>query len=129
MIANWKVVTLLLILGALCLSVTVAWWGFRGGNGPTLSRWRRLLFRCGLVGNVVSLVLLLSFIVHAQLIWYGVTKAMDLDRAYPVLSFIVVSLLTVVCGMFGRRTPRLLVILNGVALTILWYEFALAFSV
>lgn len=115
-------------LASVCASLTLAWWRFRSGANLTLSRWRRVVLGCGLVGNTASLALLLSFLLLTLLVKHGMSRYTHLLWAFSFLFWIAFSLGTVPCGAFGRGISRLLVMANGVVLAFLWYMLGLANS-
>jgi hypothetical protein len=115
-------------LASLCASLIFAWRLFRRGENLTLSRWRRMVLGCGLVGNTASLVLLLSFLALTLLVKHGMSKYAHLLWAFSFLFWIALSLGTVPCGAFGRGISRFLVMANGVVLAFLWYMLGLANS-
>jgi len=113
---------------AVCASLLVAWWRFPNKNQPSLTRWRQLVLRFGLIGNTLSIALLCSFLVLALLAKYGNPKASHLLWAFDFLLWIVISFATVLLGAFGRGVSRFLVMANGVVLSCLWYLLGLANS-
>ena len=117
-----------LLVGSLCASLIFAWWRFRRGANLTLSRWRRVVLGCGLVGNTASLAVLLSFLVLTLLVKHGMSRYAHLLWAFSFLFWIALSLGTVPCGAFGRGISRFLVMANGVVLAFLWYMLGLANS-
>lgn len=121
-------VVLALTLIAVCVSLVAAWWRFELAGSAGLLRARRFLFRCGLIGSTASLLLVLAFTMHALLIKHDLARPVDLDRLYPVLTFLVISFVAAVCGAFGRGTARFLLMASGLVLTILWYLLGLAVS-
>ena len=60
-----------LVVVAVCASLLVAWWRFPNKNQPSLTRWRQLVLRFGLIGNTLSIALLCSFLILALLAEYG----------------------------------------------------------
>ncbi len=117
-----------LALTGLCVSVTAGWWRFPDQGHLVLSRWRRTVLRGGLVGNTLSLALLLSFLVLSLLVKHGMPGYAYLLWAVSFLFWMAFSLGTVLCGAFGRGASRLLVMTNGTLLTLLWYLVGLASS-
>jgi hypothetical protein len=102
----------LLLLGS-------TWWFYRRER-ESLSRWRKILFVSGIFANLVSAMVLLSFIIQVYIISRG-SKPVDLDRAYPVLEMLGLGMLTAVLGTSGRRVSRLFLIGNGLLTAVFWY--------
>ena len=127
---RWSLDDALFVLAVmvLCVSLIVTWWRFRDTRYPQLSSWRRIALRCGLLGNTVSLVLLLSFIALALFLRQAMPRYTHLLWAFSFLFWIAFSLATVLCGAFGRGGSRFLVMANGLLLTFLWYLLGLANS-
>jgi hypothetical protein len=105
------------LLVAIAVSVLVGWRLSLSGKLPELSTWRRRLLLLGLIGNAASLILFLTAIFQPALI----SKAANIQD-YRV--FFPLAVVSVILGAFGRRVPRVLVILNGLALTFLWLDLA-----
>jgi hypothetical protein len=105
------------LLAAITVSVFMGWWLSLSGKMPELSTWRRRLLLLGLIGNAASLIVFLAAIFQPALI----SKAASIQN-YRV--FFLLAVVSVVLGAFGRRVPRVLVILNGLALTFLWLDLA-----
>ncbi len=117
-----------LVVLALTVSVIVAWVRFPQHGTPDVTRWRRTASLVGLVGNTLSLGLLLGFLVLALLAKYRNSNYVHLLWAFSFLFWIGFSFATAVCGAFGRGLARLLVTANGIALASLWYVLGLANS-
>lgn len=117
-----------LVVAAVCASLMIAWWRFPNKNQPSLTRWREVVLRFGLIGNTLSIGLLCSFLVLALLSKYGASRSLQLLGAFSFLFWIAFSLATVLFGAFGRGVSRLLVMANGVVLAFLWYLLGLANS-
>jgi hypothetical protein len=83
-----------------------------------LPAWRRRLLVLGLIGNVGSLLGFLVLILHSVFM-PTVTASI---RNYTI--FVLLAFASIILGMFGNRASRVLVILNGFALTYLWLELA-----
>lgn len=105
------------LLVAIAVSVSLGWRLSRSQKLPTLSTWRRRLLQLGLFGNAASLIGLLAVIVMI-LMHSGVGDF----RRYRI--FFPLSVVPIALGAFGRRVPRVLVILNGLVLTFLWLDLA-----
>jgi hypothetical protein len=102
----------------LWISLLIAWWRFRVVTRLSLSTWRRIVFRAGLAGNALSLLLLSGFLAFTPMLYRTC-----------LLSFgLLFALFTVVLGAFGRSLPRLLVMVNAVSLAYLWLLLGLANS-
>ena len=114
------------LLVALIVSVGFAWFLSLALRQRDLSAWRRRLFFLGLVGNTLSLALFLVVNLHGLLISRGVVGAVDLVGTYRVFLPLEVTLASIVCGAFGTRVPRFLVVLNGLVLGFLWLNYGAA---
>ncbi len=115
-----------LVVAAVLVSLLTAWWFAR--DQSSLSSWRRVVFRSGLIGNTLSISLLCIFLVFALLVNIGNPTYPHLLWAFSFLFWIVLSLATSVLGLFGRGIPRFLVMANGIVLAALWYVLGLANS-
>lgn len=93
-------------------------------EGESLGFWRRLVFLTGIIFNLVSAAVLMSFKIHA----FAATKPVDLDRLYPVLEMLGASFLAAIFGCCGKRASRVLLIVDGLLTTGLWYFAALSAS-
>jgi hypothetical protein len=116
-----------MILPLLLLLLLWVSWKFYSNERQALVCWRRTLFLTGIVINAVSLGVLLSFLIHAYIVAHGRTP-LDIDRMYPVLSMLGLSLVASIFSLFGGRVARLVLLVNGFATAILWYLAALATS-
>jgi hypothetical protein len=96
-------------------------------EGQNVARFRRVLFLIGLIGNVLSAIVLLVFLSHAYVAAHGTTP-IDLDRVYPVLELLGLGLLATILAFFGRRLSRLLLFAGGLVTAASWYIAALAVS-
>jgi hypothetical protein len=105
------------LLGVIAVSVFLGWRLSLPEKLPTLSSWRRRLLLLGLFGNAASLVGLLT-VIATILTHSGLGDFRQFRILFP-LSFVPIAL-----GVFGRRTPRVLVIANGLVLIILWLDLA-----
>ena len=116
---------IILILIIVCVALIFAWW-----RRPrlTLIRSRRIALDCGLVGNTVSLALLVIFLGLTLLVNHGMTKYSHFLWAFSFLFWIAFSVASALCGVFGRGVSRILVIANGILLAALWYIAGLANS-
>ena len=78
------------------------------------------MLHLGLIGNTASLILLMAVVSNAMLNSKGGVSGIDL---HPRVSapFTVAPL---ALGRFGRRVPRVLVILNALVLTFVWLDLA-----
>jgi hypothetical protein len=105
---------------AIAGSVFMGWRLSRSGRLRELPTWRRRLLDLGLIGNTASLTLLLAVLFQMMLKSEGVVANFELLSRVSI-PFTVAS---VVLGVFGRRLPRILVILNGLLLTFFWLDLA-----
>lgn len=71
----------------------------------------------GLTGNTILLTGLLAVVFQVVVM----SKGVDI-RNYRIL--FPVGLASVVLGIFGKRLPRFLVVVNGLVLTFLWLQLA-----
>jgi uncharacterized membrane protein YedE/YeeE len=104
-------------LVAIAVSVLVGLGLSLSARLPELPSWRRLLLLLGLAANAASLIVYLLIVYQPVLIM----------RASSILNYRVffpVAVISIVLGAFGKRVPRVLVILNGLALTLLWLDLA-----
>jgi hypothetical protein len=83
-----------------------------------LPTWRRHLLLLALIGNAGSLAGFLVLIFGSV---FMPNVSADI-RNYRI--FFVLALVSIILGAFGKRASRVLVILNGLALTYLWLELA-----
>jgi hypothetical protein len=114
---------LALLLVALLASAGVAWWRFLAGTPPDTTAWRRRLFILGLVANSLSVVLFSAFTVEAVLISRGALGGRDLIASYKFFLPIQLSAAAVICGAFGKRLSRILVVLSGLVLSFMWLNY------
>jgi hypothetical protein len=106
------------LLVAIAVSVIVGWMLSVSGKLPDLPTWRRRLLLLGLLGNGVSLVLFLTISFGPRLISNWSVDIYHYRLSLPV------TVAPILLGAFGRRVPRVLVILNGLVLTLLWFNLA-----
>ena len=105
---------------ALTVSVFMGWKLSLSGRLGELPRWRRLLMHLGLIGNTASLTLLLAVLFQMIVKFEGEVSNFELlSRVSIPFTFA-----PVVLGAFGKRIPRVLVILNAMVLTYLWLDLA-----
>jgi len=116
-----------LVVAAVCASLSIACWK-RATDLAALTRWRQLVMSLGLIGNMVSIVLLCVFIALAVLAKLGTTSSWRLLGAFSFLFWIAFNLASALLGAFGRGVSRSLVMANGVLLAFLWYLLGLANS-
>lgn len=117
-----------LVVGIVCVGLAVTWWRFRDTRYPEMIKWRRIALRSGLVGNTLSLVLLLAFLALSLFRNEAMLTHPYLRVVFSFLFWTAFSLATGLCGAFGRGGARLLVIAGGVLLASLWYLLGLANS-
>jgi hypothetical protein len=81
-----------------------------------------------LIGNTVSLALCLADLVRLQLIMRGIVGYAPLGWAdtWALTALFTLILASTVCGAFGSGLARLLTILAGILLTMLWFLLALS---
>ena len=108
------------ILVAIAASVFMGWRLSLPGRLRGLPIWRRRLTELGLIGNAVSLALLLAVLFQTMLRSGGEVSNFELLSRVSI-PFTVAP---VILGAFGRRVPRVLVIANGLVLTFLWLDLA-----
>lgn len=118
---------LLMILTVLPLILLWPTWKFYRKEGGAFPGWRKVLFLAGVVVNLVSTVVLISFTINAYLVSRGTTPV-DLDRMYPVLSMLGLGLVTAGLALSGKRISRLILVGNGLLTAFLWYLVGLAAS-
>jgi hypothetical protein len=63
------------------------------------------------------------FTVEAVLISRGVPAGTDLIASYKLFLPIELSVAAVICGVFGRRLPRVLVVLSGLVVSFMWLNY------
>lgn len=105
------------LLGAIVVSVLVGWRLSLRPKIAELPSWRRRLLLLGLLANGVSLALFLTASFAPRLIANWPTRTFF---SYSWSLCVPVAVASILLGAFGKRVPRVLVILNGVALTWLW---------
>jgi|GEM_PF-6238462 len=106
------------LLGAIAVSIFLGWRLSLPARVPGLPAWRRRLLLLGLLANCVSLALLLVLSFGPPLMRNWSPDIYNYRVSLPV------TLAPIVLGAFGRRVARVLVILNGVVLTFLWFSLA-----
>ena len=112
-------VAYLCLLATIVISVISGWRLSLRSNGSELPVWRRRLLRLGLLANAISLASFLTASFAPRLIDNFPSGAFfNYNWSLSVPIAVASSLL----GAFGKRVPRFLVILNGVALTWLWFN-------
>lgn len=111
-------ISYVVLLVAIAVSIFLGWRLSLPPRVPGLALWRRRLLFVGLLANVVSLVLFLVVSFVPQIVRHWSPDIYNYRVALPV------ALAAVVLGAFGKRTPRILVIVNGLVLTFLWFSLA-----
>lgn len=114
-------VAYLSLLGAIVVSVLVGWRLSVGPKMAELPPWRRRLLLLGLLANGLSLALFLTASFAPRLIANWPTGAFF---RYSWSLSIPVAVASILLGAFGRRIPRVLVVVNGLVLTFLWFSLA-----
>ena len=104
------------LLGAILASVLVGWRLSLPANVPLLPVWRRRLLLLGLLANAVSLALFLTVSFGPRLISNWSPDIYNYRLSVPV------AVASILLGAFGTGVPRILVILNGLGLTWLWFN-------
>jgi hypothetical protein len=104
------------LLGAIAVSISLGW--RLSLPMRVVPVWRRRLLFVGLLANTVSLALFLIVGFGPRLIsnWS--------PNIYNYRLAVVATVASIFLGAFGKRAPRLLVMLNGVVLTWLWFDLA-----
>ncbi len=87
----------------------VAWWRFRYRQQDSLSNWRRRVTRLGLFLNSAAIVMC----------WAMIIVPVSLD--FAIIATLVLSALSVICGVFCLGTARLLVIATGILTGAFWF--------
>lgn len=105
------------LLVAIAVSIAVGWRLSLSAKLPELPTWRRRLLSLGLVGNAASLITFLTALFQPSLI-----SSTPNIQNYRI--FFPLAIVSVIFGAFGRRVPRVLVVLNGLVLTFLWLDLA-----
>ena len=101
-------------------SVIASWSLSLSGRLGELPAWRRRLFYVGLTANTGSLILLM--LAASRLILKLGGQATDVEVVMRVS--IPLTVAPVILGMFGKRVPRVLTILNALVLCYLWLDLA-----
>ncbi len=114
----------ILLLVGVAASAVVSWWLSLSRKPPDLLAWRRRLVLVGLIANTASLLLFLAVAFQVMLVSKGSSTSAALVRNYRSFLPLEISLAAVVFGAFGKRIPRILLILSGLVLTYLWLNFA-----
>jgi hypothetical protein len=105
------------LLGAIAISIVAGWRLSLPTKIPELPVWRRRSLLLGLLANAVSLALFLAVSFGPRFVHWSVD-------IYNYRLFLPVTVASILLGAFGRRVPRVLVILNGLVLTFLWFNLA-----
>ncbi|OLC85082.1 MAG: hypothetical protein AUH88_07400 [Acidobacteria bacterium 13_1_40CM_4_61_5] len=106
------------LLAAIAVSILAGWTLSLRARVPELPVWRRRLLLLGLAANGVSLALLLTVSFGPHLISNWLVDIYNYRLSLPV------TVAPILLGAFGKRVPRVLVILNGLVLTFLWFNLA-----
>lgn len=106
------------LLAATVVSVFAGWRLSLSAKLPELPDWRRRLLLLGVLANGASLALFLSVSFGPRLVPHWSPNLYNYRLSVPV------AVASVLLGAFGRRAPRVLVILNGLVLTWLWFNLA-----
>jgi hypothetical protein len=106
------------LLVAIAVSILVGWRLSLPLRVRELAPWRRKLLFLGLLANAVSLGLFLAVSFGPQIVRHWSPDIHNYRMSLPV------TLAAIVLGAFGRRIPRVLVIVNGFVLTFLWFSLA-----
>lgn len=105
-----------------CLLAAVTWWTQRSDRG-TLRPWRRTVFLGALIANTISSAWLLAFLLDVK------SHAVQTNFAATILLLMLgMGFLSAPLAMFGRKISRLLLGVNGVLLTVLWYALFMGMS-
>jgi hypothetical protein len=125
-ISSWAAFGSLLV--GLLVFLPIAWWQSYGGSGAFLPTWRRRILRLGLIGSTASLACCLADLARLQLIMREVKgyKGGGWLDAWGLTALLVLVITSTVCAAFGRGTARLLTILSGILLSILWFLLSLS---
>jgi hypothetical protein len=106
------------LLVAILASICLAWRLSLSPRPPGLPQWRQRLMFLGLLANVVSLAIFLSVSLGPLIMRSWSPDIHNYRLSLPL------TLAGIALGAFGRRVPRILVILNGLVLTFLWLSLA-----
>lgn len=112
-----------LLLVGVAASVCAGWWLSLSQKQLDAHTWRRWLLLLGLIANTASLFLFLV-LTGSMLVSKGTVNGAELVRTYRMFFPLEVSVAGAALGAFGRRAPRILVMLNGLALAFLWLNLA-----
>ena len=126
---NWSFGDLLFVVAvsAVCIGLAAAWWRFRDTRSQMI-RWRRITLCSGLLGNTISLAVLLGFLALSLLQSEAMLRHPGLQVIFSFLFWTVFSFATALAGASGDGAARVLVMINGVLLTSIWYLLGLANS-
>ena len=116
----FPIIMYVLLSVAIAFSVFMGWRRSSPQRLPALPIWRRRLLHLGLIGNTASLILFLVVVFNAMLISKGGVSGVEL---HPRVS-VPLTVAPLALGAFGRRVPRVLVILNALVLTFIWVDLA-----
>jgi hypothetical protein len=120
-ISSW--IELGLVLLGLFVCLGVAWRRSSNEDRANLPAWRRRTLRFGLIGTTVSLGFCLVDLGRLQLIMRGIVGYkpggwLDTCGLTALLLLIVAS---TACAAFGRGAARLLTVISGALLGIIWF--------
>ncbi len=121
-----EVTETLLLFGPRVLTAFI-WWRFLARRNPDLIKWRRIVLLCGLTANTVSTLLFLALDIHALMIARHLAPNTDLFQLYRHFVPGEFSLSGILCGLFGKGVIRVLVICDGILITVAWMMFAQAY--
>ena len=117
-----------LLVGGSCLSLAIGWRRSRNANGLDLPTWRRQALRIGLIGNALALTICLADLVRLQLVMrrvVGYTGSGWADT-WALTALFVLVLASTISGAFGSGLGRLLTIVAGILLAVLWFFLSLS---
>jgi hypothetical protein len=106
------------LLAAIAVSILVGWGLSLPAKIPELPVWRRRLLLLGLLADGASLALFLTVSFGPRLISNWSVDIYNYRLSLPI------TVAAISLGAFGRRVPRVLVIVNGLVLTFLWFNLA-----
>lgn len=109
------------LLGAIVISVLIGWRLSLCANVSEFPVWRQCLLLLGLLANAISLASFLTVSFAPRLIPNWPSNAF-FNYAWWVS--VPAAVASIPLGAFGKRVPRVLVILNGLVLTWLWFSLA-----